>query len=132
MENQDQTTGEADNLDVLVREMVRAYVLRRAESKSGASWDKAKENEGLRKQYNEQKSRVANDAFLAVRSRTGADFVDYFVGTLCSQGQYLPAAQYASIARALRHPDEVAHVRTLTLLALAAENWTPSDKKKEG
>lgn len=111
------------NLDVLVYEMVRNYVMRKAEGKSGTSWAKAKDNPRLKKEWEEQKQRAAGDAFLAVRSRTGADFVDYFVGTLCSRGQFLRGGRFDTIAAALRDPTSSRDVRTLTLLALSAESW---------
>ncbi len=111
------------NLDVLVYDMVRNYVARKADAKSGTTWAKAKGSAALEKGWNEQKQRAAGDAFLAVRSRTESDFVDYFVGTLCSKGQYLMGGRFATIAAALRDPSQARHVRTLTLLALSAESW---------
>lgn len=122
------------NLDVLVYEMIRNYVMRKAEGKSGASWAKAKDDPRLKKAWEDQKQRAAGDAFLAVRSRTGADFVDYFVGTLCSRGQYLRGGRFDTIAAALRDPTTSHDVRTLTLLALSAESWGAAgnnDKKAE-
>lgn len=116
------------NLDVLVREMITAYVMRKADAKSGTSWDKAKDVPRLKKEWEDQKERAARDAFLAVRSRTGADFVDYFVGTLCSQGQFLPPKRYDTIAAALREKRD--DVRTLTMLALSAQAWVSTTEKK--
>ena len=122
------------NLDVLVHDMVRAYVSRKAEGKSGTSWERAKDTPRLKAAWEEQKQRAANEAFLAVRSRTGADFVDYFVSTLCSKGQFLPKGRFATIAAALRDPAATADVRTLTLLALSAQGWvsTANADKKDG
>lgn len=111
------------NLDVLVYDMVRNYVARKADAKSGTTWAKAKGNAAQEKGWNEQKQRAAGDAFLAVRSRTESDFVDYFVGTLCSKGQFLMGGRFATIASALRDPAKARDVRTLTLLALSAESW---------
>jgi CRISPR-associated protein Cmx8 len=122
------------NLDVLVNEMIRNYVSRKAEARSGTSWAKAKESLAQKKAWEEQKERAASEAFLAVRSRTEADFVDYFVGTLCSKGQYLRDGRFETIAAALRRPAALRDVRTLTLLALSAECWMPTgnnEKKSE-
>lgn len=113
---------------MLVREMITAYVMRKADAKSGTSWDKARENPRLKKEWEDQKERAARDAFLAVRSRTGADFVDYFVSTLCSQGQYLPPKRFDTIAAALREQRD--DVRTLTMLALSAQAWVSTTEKK--
>jgi CRISPR-associated protein Cmx8 len=134
MERRDEEPVGEKNLDVLVYEMVRNYVSRKAEAKSGTSWAKAKDNPGLKKAWEEQKERAAGEAFLAVRSRTESDFVDYFVGTLCSKGQYLRGGRFDTIACALRDPVKVRDVRTLTLLALSAESWvaTGNNDKKSG
>ena len=123
MERRDEEPVGEKNLDVLVYEMVRNYVARKAEAKSGTTWAKAKDSPGLKKAWEDQKERAAGEAFLAVRSRTESDFVDYFVGTLCSKGQYLRDGRFATIAGALRDPAKARDVRTLTLLALSAESW---------
>ncbi len=72
------------------------------------------------KDYNEKKDKIAREAFLAVRSRTGADFVTYFTGTLCSVSQRVGHEGYLELARALGDDREVERVRSLTLLALSA------------
>jgi CRISPR-associated protein Cmx8 len=66
----------------------------------------------------EKRAKIAKDAFLSVRSRTGDDFIEYFASTLCSFPQFLSEDGYATLARAL-HTD-TDKVRTLTLLALSA------------
>jgi CRISPR-associated protein Cmx8 len=84
------------------------------------SWSKAKGNPGLEKDYGEKREKVAREAFLAVRSRTGADFVTYFTSTICSVPQHTSEEKYLEIARALMDPKDVEKVRSLTLLALSA------------
>jgi CRISPR-associated protein Cmx8 len=116
------------NLDVLVREMITAYVMRKADAKSKTTWDRAKGNPKQKHDWEEQKERAARDAFLAVRSRAGSDFVDYFVGTLCSQGQFLPPKRFETIAKALK--ENLDEVRTLTMLALSAQAWISTNDKK--
>jgi CRISPR-associated protein Cmx8 len=134
MERRDEEPVGEKNLDVLVYEMIRNYVARKAEAKSGTTWAKAKDNPRLKKDWEDQKERAAGEAFLAVRSRTESDFVDYFVGTLCSKGQYLRGGRFDTIAGALRDPARARDVRTLTLLALSAESWvaTGNNDKKTG
>jgi CRISPR-associated protein Cmx8 len=77
-----------------------------------------KGNPALEKDYHEKKEKVAKDAFLAVRARTGTDFATYFVSTLCSVPQRVGEARYQILARALLEKPETA--RTITLLALSA------------
>jgi CRISPR-associated protein Cmx8 len=95
-------------------------VLGKTERKYDLSWSKAKGNPGLEKDYSEKKEKVAREAFLAVRSRTGADFVTYFTSTLCSVPQHASEETFLEIARALMDPKDVEKVRSLTLLALSA------------
>lgn len=114
------------NLDVLVNDMVRNYVMRKADGKSGSTWGESKDNPRLKRDWDEQRQRAAKEAFLAVRSRTGSDFVDYFVGTLCSKGQFLPRERFATIAAALGDPARSTDLRTLTLLALSGQAWVPT------
>jgi CRISPR-associated protein Cmx8 len=105
-------------LEQRVFRIVGTYVSGRLKSKHGLSWDQFKDKPGERSNWDEGKAKVARDAFLAVRSRTGADFVDYFVGTLCSVPQRMGEEQFVALTAALTtDPDRV---RALTLLALAA------------
>jgi CRISPR-associated protein Cmx8 len=115
-EGEEQAKGAA--LEDVIYALMQSYVLQRLDSKYDLKWETAKDNPKKRDEYNEKKQKIAKDAFLAVRSRTGADFVSYFAGTLCSVSQYLPKERFALLTRALH--DETERVRTLTLLALSA------------
>lgn len=81
---------EETTLEHRVYRMIRSFVAQRLIVKHGQewTWDRVKgtprEND-----YNNKKAKIARDAFLAVRSRTGADFVGYFTSTICSVPQYL-------------------------------------------
>jgi len=107
-------------LEHLIYRRIQAYVLGKTERKYDLSWKKAQGNPGLEQSYREKKEKVAREAFLAVRSRTGADFVTYFTSTLCSVPQHANEAKYIEVARALMDPKSVEQVRSLTLLALSA------------
>lgn len=110
-----------ESLDLIVLDVVRSYVLRRAEARAGFKYDAAKDNPAKLKDLNEERARFARDAFLAVRSRNDADFEQYFVSTLCAVPQFLNEARFRTLHRALReHPDDV---RTLTMLALSASGY---------
>ena len=108
-------------LEHLVYQVIRNYVYGRLEGKYQLSWDEVKgRGEDRQKDYNDKKLKIAREAFLAVRARTGADFVGYFTGTLCSIPRRLDEGRYLMLARALHDPREVERVRSLALLALSA------------
>ena len=92
----------------------------RPKRKYELSWQRVQGNPSLEKDYREKKEKVAREAFLAVRSRTGADFVAYFTSALCSVPQHASEAKYLEVAHALMDPKSVEQVRSLTLLALSA------------
>jgi CRISPR-associated protein Cmx8 len=105
------------SVEDLIYQLVGTYITAKLRSKHQLEW---KDVQGSPKEaeYGEKKTKIAKDAFLSVRSRTGDDFVEYFVSTLCSFPQFLNEEGYATIAQAL-HAD-TDKVRTLTLLALSA------------
>jgi CRISPR-associated protein Cmx8 len=108
-------------LEPLLLQLVRGYVYGKVERRTGLKWDLVKEGApqaSRRGEYDEAKERIARDAFLSVRSRTGQDFVEYFAGTLCSIPNHLGQDKFVTLSRALHERPEV--LRTLTLLALSA------------
>jgi CRISPR-associated protein Cmx8 len=107
-------------LEHLIYERVQSYVLGKTERKYELSWAKVQGNPGQEKDYREKKEKVGREAFLAVRSRTGADFVAYFTATICSVPHHATQEKYLEVARALMDPKQVERVRSLTLLALSA------------
>jgi CRISPR-associated protein Cmx8 len=107
-------------LEHLIFRRVQAYVLGKTERKYDLSWQTVQGNAAHEKEYGEKKEKVAREAFLAVRSRTGADFVSYFTSTLCSVPQRASEGKYLEIARALMDSKSIEQVRSLTLLALSA------------
>jgi CRISPR-associated protein Cmx8 len=128
-----------DELSVAVYRLARSYVRRKVESKYRVAWnDRFRNPEGLtpeerqaRSKYYEHSEKVASDAFLAVRGRTGADFAEYFCASLCSVPQAISEANFQRIGRALRDKESQAELRILTLLALSAAAYTSLDKKSE-
>lgn len=110
-------------LERLIYQAIRAYVLGRLKSKYDLSWNPAlAANPTRQKYYEESRQRVAREAFLAVRSRTGADFVTYFTSTVCAVPQRFDEPAFLAIARAFHDEPEIERVRCLTLLALAANS----------
>ncbi len=67
------------------------------------AWDLTKNAPANPNEYQEQKGKLAREAFLAVRSRTGADFVDYFASTLCSVPQYMNEKHFQMLTQALHN-----------------------------
>jgi CRISPR-associated protein Cmx8 len=105
------------SVEDLVYQLVGTYITAKLRSKHQLEWKRVQGSpkEG---EYSDKKTKIAKDAFLSVRSRTGDDFVEYFVSTLCSFPQFLNEEGYTTLAQAL-HTD-TDKVRTLTLLALSA------------
>ena len=107
-------------LEHLIYRRVQAYVLGKTERKYDLAWSKVQGNPAHEKEYREKKEKVGREAFLAIRSRTGADFVTYFTSTICSVPQHANEEKFLEIARALMDPKGIERVRSLTLLALSA------------
>lgn len=107
-------------LDGVIYKMVSIYISRKVKGKYDLEYEKAKA-EGKLDKFNEAREKVAREAFLAARSRTGGDFVEFFTSTLCSVPQRIKEADYRLISQALLDPDAVEEkVRPLTMLALSA------------
>ena len=117
--NQDVTDSE-QTLEHLIYRRIQAYVLGKTERKYELSWSKVQGKPAQEAEYKEKKEKVGREAFLAIRSRTGPDFVAYFTSTICSVPHFASEEKYLVVARALMDPKEVERVRSLTLLALSA------------
>lgn len=119
-------------LETLIYGLVRNYVNRKTEAKSGMAWETimkrpkmkdektGRERVDIPKEYSDVREKIVSAVFLAMRSRREKDFVDYFTATICSVGQYLPSDDFPTVAQALiQEPDTV---KTITLLALSANS----------
>jgi CRISPR-associated protein Cmx8 len=109
------------SVEGLIYQLVSSYITAKLKSKYQLEWQKEWKGQTQspgRAKYLEMQGKTAREAFLAVRSRTGDDFVEYFVATLCSFPQFLSEEGYATLAQALHQ--ETDKVRTLTMLALSA------------
>jgi len=113
-------TEEQQPLEIILLNLVKAYLSRRLAGKYSIEWKAAKESEDGRKEYDDKKNKLARDAFLAIRARTGADFIEYFVSTLCSVPQHMSDSTFTSLSTQLYQDTE--RVRTLTMLALSARS----------
>ena len=88
------------------------------------------QNSPQKTKHYELRGDLARKSFLAVRSRTETDFTDYFVSTLCSFPQFLKQEDYIILADELHKNSD--KIRTLTMLALSANGYSPkSDKQGE-
>jgi CRISPR-associated protein Cmx8 len=133
---------EPDRLALIVRRLVNRYVEGRAEAKTGLKVkdfpkEKIKDGERERRIYpetfREAQQRVCSDAFLAMRSRHDSDFVEYFVGSVCSVSQYLPPEDYQFLTTILlrRNPTTPVgalplsweDVKALAMMAISAHSY---------
>ncbi|MCI5148544.1 MAG: type I-MYXAN CRISPR-associated protein Cmx8 [Candidatus Electrothrix sp. MAN1_4] len=126
------TEENQDNLLALrIRGLVRQYVQRKAESKSGTTYKEFKKDEKGKiiypATYREAVEKVCLDAFLAMRGRREQDFVEYFTGTLCSVPQYLPEDDFLLVSQALINERD--KVKSLAMLAVSACSYLPVNKE---
>lgn len=110
--------SEPKSRETLVYEVVGRYLNRKVEDRYKTKWEDVKDDQESKDEHNKNRRKLATDAFYNVRSRTGEDFIEYFVATLCSVSQNMTQEDYESLARALYdNPDKI---RALTMLALSA------------
>lgn len=103
----------------LIYGLISTYLASKMKSKHDLVWEEVKDNEKARSDYHEKKRKLAQDAFLAIRSRTAdSDFINYFAESLCSVKHYLKKEEFTGLSKTLRETPQ--DVRTLTLLALSA------------
>jgi CRISPR-associated protein Cmx8 len=96
------------HLSVIIKRVVDNYVEGRAEAKTGkkvSEFPKETVDGRTRRVYpnefREAQQRVCSDAFLSMRSRHDQDFVDYFVGSICSVAQYISGEELQFLVRVL-------------------------------
>jgi len=114
-------------LSLVINRLIRNYLLRRAEEKSGVDLETFKAGgkidwERIPPVFKDAKQKLGESTFLEFRSRRDQAFVDHFVATFCSVKQYLNDADYQIVAKALLDRDQRDDVKTLTLLALSANS----------
>lgn len=109
-------------LEKLVYQAVRTYVLGRLASKHALKWSEVESNPSKKAEYEAKKEKIAREAFFAIRSRTGGDFVAYFTSTLCSVPQHFNEQSYLELAQSLTRETDIERIRNLTLLALSANS----------
>jgi CRISPR-associated protein Cmx8 len=115
-------------LPLIIEGMVRSYVMTKAKVKCGHDKKTKLKDlaEDAKKKVYEVKTKIASDAFLAIRSRRDEDFVDYFTSAICSVSQYFDRKnrqeEFRTVANALLNQEARIDVKTLTLLALSANS----------
>lgn len=126
------TGTDAEEIASRIFRLVWAYVVVRAERKTGIPWDSfkdkrtkdettGKERMDVPEKFREAKESIATQAFLRARAcRSRQDFVDFFTGTLCSVPQFLPREEYEAISVALLDDDRWEDLKSLTMLALSS------------
>jgi CRISPR-associated protein Cmx8 len=120
-------------LALLIRSLVRNYVMQKAENRSGQKWDdikqkktkdpeSGKERVNVPSDFSDFQTKIASGTFLEVRSRHGQDFAQYFVDVFgsVSQRPLLKEEDFLTVSEAvLKTPDDV---RILVMLALSANS----------
>ena len=134
-----------------IRGMLREYMYRKAEGRTGEKRDQfpVVEDERGRKRVQESErfreacQKVCEDAFLAMRSRkTREEFATYFIGTICAVPQRLSQTDFLELNQQLFEDGEGWHqVKSLAMLAVsgfayrdsrdAAESQTTQDGEQE-
>src|SRR5947209_2793686 len=111
MQSNQSTKGEQDDVDTeasklpanqssvedLIYQLTGTYITAKLRSKHQLEW-KSVQGSSREGEYGEKKTKIAKDAFLSVRSRTGDDFIEYFVSTLCSFPQFLNEQGYGTLS----------------------------------
>ena len=115
----DQIPQTPRSLEQLILRMVTSWLTGRLESKYHLSWNTVK-GTPQEADYEEKKTKLATQAFLAARSRPGREFSRWFTATLCSVNQRSISSETDFVALAQALDEQPDHVRSLTLLALSA------------
>ncbi|MDB9311782.1 type I-MYXAN CRISPR-associated protein Cmx8 [Spirulina sp. CS-785/01] len=110
-------TTEIRHYAEIVYRVCQHYVLSKLNSKYGLDWKECQGKPKKEQEYNDKKTKIANDAFLAVRSRTEAQiFIEYFVSTLYP---YIRKEEFPDFAETLFN--QTHEIRALTLLGLSSQ-----------
>ncbi|HPP03146.1 MAG TPA: type I-MYXAN CRISPR-associated protein Cmx8, partial [bacterium] len=113
-----------DQLAVKIYGLIKQYVNRTTEEKSGQKYEDFKNQKNAKgkinypEKYLETREKICSNAFLAMRGRRDKDFIEYFTGTICSVPQWMPEADYVLVGQALIENWEL--VKTYSMLALSA------------
>ena len=115
-----------------VHHLVREYVWRKTETKSGVEWRDFKdrktidERTGIERRavpeaYRDALEKVCLTAFLRLRScKSREDFLEYFTATFCSVPQYLPDQEYQPLAMTLLDAKKWVEVKAVAMLTLSS------------
>ena len=122
-EQDDTNLPEEVSDQALIYRTVANYLRYKLDSKYKLVWKNVQGNPKAESDYREMKAKLAREAFLAIRSRTGQDFIDYFVSTLCSVSQSMNEQRFVALTQSLLNDTD--NIRTLTMLALAAQTPNP-------
>lgn len=122
-EQDDTNLPEEVSDQALIYRTVANYLRYKLDSKYKLVWKNVQGNPKAENDYREMKAKLAREAFLAIRSRTGQDFIDYFVSTLCSVSQSMNEQRFVALTQSLLKDTD--NIRTLTMLALAAQTPNP-------
>ena len=128
----DDPPSEDDILATTIKRFVGRYLDARLMKDGGFDFDKYRAEKKTPTEAADARRKLAERLFLEFRSRRDQAFVDHFSGTFFAVGQYMGGKPFPRlferVATALMMRTE--DVKTLTLMALSANSWTPSKKKE--
>lgn len=117
-------------LEEVIYDLVSTYIREKVRDKYQSEWNKLT-GDTEKNKHSELRGKVAREAFLAIRSRTDDDFIEYFASSICSYHQFsLKGDGFDLVAQALYDEEKRAQVRTLTMLALSANGYSPKSEKQ--
>ncbi|MBI1268615.1 MAG: type I-MYXAN CRISPR-associated protein Cmx8 [Cryomorphaceae bacterium] len=122
--------------EAIILKIIDEYLREKLRDKYNLTWKKIEEiksNEKLyslrKKEYGDRKDALVKEAFYAIRSRTGEDFINYFASTICSVPHWLSEGDYMKLTKALYQDTD--RIRTLSMLALSTKGTRAEYKEKK-
>ncbi len=117
-----------DELAVTVNRFVRHYLDERLKQDLGYDFRQFREQKKTPQEAAEARQKLAERLFLEFRSRREQAFISHFSGTFFRVAQYMGGNLFELIAGELLNNTD--NVKTLTLMALSANSWTPAQQKE--
>jgi len=121
LEKDTNMTGE-NNLTRLLYKLTRNYLGGRMMSKHNLTWNSVKNDPKLSKKYTDDRNKLARAALLAMRSRTGDDFIEYVATQVFSVTQGLNEDDCTRVTKELFEKTET--FRALLMITFSANMWS--------
>ena len=113
----------AQSKEEIIYWMVWRYISQKLASKHGLTKEKSKTPE-----YAKEKEKLAKEIFLGMRGKSGKDFIEYFVTSVCDVGQFMDLNRYMEFQNFLYQ--ETDKVKVLSMLALSGISYSYNKEEK--